>query len=186
VVLAENIILSAIPSKLEGLDKVLNNLELEQFDHDETCHREITRLCVQDRLKHMSLHLAKYAGALFDENLEPTKIKRLVTDIFIISLSTLNILNVKASEALALKIDSASSVEGFAKRVARLQGKIATACEKMDHLEDFPFRPEIKSNTLLMLSEALHFIISKDWDLASLVRNRLLPIKQKSKFYKAK
>jgi hypothetical protein len=90
-------VVEAGPSRSEALD--LDQLQLEQFKHDEAYHREIARLTTQDRLKHMALHFAKYAGSLA-ENSDEAAMRKAVTDTFVIALSTANILNVQLSNAL--------------------------------------------------------------------------------------
>ena len=39
----------------QRVDQILDALQLEQFEHDEKYHREISRLTTQDRLKQMPL-----------------------------------------------------------------------------------------------------------------------------------
>src|SRR5437868_13538203 len=73
-------------------------IQLDQFKHDETYHREIARLSTQDRLKHMALHFAKYAGNLAEPTSDEIALKKAVTDTFIIAVSTANTLNVRVSE----------------------------------------------------------------------------------------
>ena len=75
----------------------LARLQWEQFEHDEKYHREIARLTVQDRLKHMALHFAKYSGGLA-AGPDEAELRRLVTDIFVIALSSANILNVRLAD----------------------------------------------------------------------------------------
>src|SRR4051812_28952796 len=81
----------------------LDELQFQQFEHDETYHREITRLRTQDRLRHMTLHFAKYSGNLVDALArgDEAEVQRVVTDVFIIGVSTSNVLNFKLGAAVA-------------------------------------------------------------------------------------
>lgn len=162
-----------------GLDD-LSRLQWSQFEHDEKFHREIARLTVQDRLKHMALHFAKYSGGLAEGPSED-ELCRLVTDVFVIALSSANILNLK----LADRHNELSRVgDGdFATKVAIASGRMAAACEKMDHLEAFPFREKITEAVLDLLGAAIEFADQNSWDLPSLVAARLQPVKKKSIFY---
>jgi hypothetical protein len=64
-------------------------LQRAQFDHDERFHREITRLSIEARLKHMALHFCKYTGrfAAVVHSPEDSSLRsKTITDTFIISL----------------------------------------------------------------------------------------------------
>ena len=172
-----------VPAEHDNLVALLVELQVEQFKHDEAYHREIARLPVQDRLKHMALHLAKYAGGLFDVDCDEQKLKRLTTDIFIISLSTLNILNAKVVNVFQAPVQETAVTEEFSREVVRISGRISAACEKMDHLEDYPFRKAIIESAYCMLAVSLNFALRRGWDVGELVRARLKPIKEKSIFF---
>lgn len=165
-----------------GLDvEALDRLQWQQFEHDEKYHREIARLTVQDRLKHMALHFAKYAGNLADAP-DGQAVKRLVTDIIVIAISSANILNLRLSDqhnALRGRCEKS----GFATAITIAAGRMAAACEKMDHLEAFPFRERISESVLELLSQALSFAEAQDWDVEEMVAARLQPVKEKSIFY---
>lgn len=158
----------------------LARLQWAQFEHDEKFHREIARLTVQDRLKHMALHFAKYSGGLAEEP-DGEELCRLVTDVFVIALSSANILNLK----LADRHNELYRGNGgdFATKVAISSGRMAAACEKMDHLEAFPFREKITEAVLDLLGAAIEFADRQCWDMPSLVAARLQPVKEKSIFY---
>ncbi|KZX93920.1 hypothetical protein A3718_08355 [Erythrobacter sp. HI0019] len=166
-----------------GLDD-LSRLQWAQFEHDEKFHREIARLTVQDRLKHMALHFAKYSGGLAEGPSED-ELCRLVTDVFVIGLSSANILNLKLADRHN-ELSSAANVDGdgdFATKIAIASGRLAAACEKMDHLEAFPFREKITEEVLALLGAAISFADGRGWDLPSMVAKRLQPVKEKNIFY---
>ena len=79
----------------------LNELQWEQHQHDEQYHREIARLTVHERWKHMALHFAKYAGNLVGDVDNDERLQRAVIDTFVIALSTSNTLNIRASELVS-------------------------------------------------------------------------------------
>jgi hypothetical protein len=137
------------------------DLQREQFEHDERFHREIARLNVHARLNHMALHFCKYTGqfATVCASSDAKLRARTITDSFIISLCSANTLNFNLGEHVApnLGISStirdigiylAETVDRSAKKDdswlfsahAMQAGKMARACEKIDHLEAFPFR----------------------------------------------
>lgn len=168
--------------RIAGLDPAaLDRLQWQQFEHDEKYHREIARLTVQDRLKHMALHFAKYAGSLTDAP-EDEAVRRLVTDIVVIAISSANILNLRLSDQHnALR--SARQGSELATAITIGAGRMAAACEKMDHLEAFPFRERISESVLELLSQALSHAEAKDWDVEGMVAARLQPVKEKSIFF---
>jgi hypothetical protein len=168
--------------KIAGLGPAaLDRLQWQQFEHDEKYHREIARLTVQDRLKHMALHFAKYAGNLADSPQDQT-VKRLVTDIVVIAISSANILNLRLSDQHNV-LHGTGNEPGFATAITIAAGRMAAACEKMDHLEAFPFRERISESVLELLSQALSFAAAQGWDVEEMVAARLQPVKEKSIFY---
>jgi hypothetical protein len=161
---------------------VLDRLQWEQFQHDEKYHREIARLSVQERLKHMALHFAKYAGKLIEAQGDEVALKRIVIDVFVIATSTANILNARLADWQG-RPSIENGGNSFASIVSVLAGRMAAACEKMDHLEDYPFRRVITEAALQLAVEALAVCDAKGWSVEELVRTRLQPVKEKSIFY---
>jgi hypothetical protein len=159
---------------------VLDRLQWEQFEHDEKYHREIARLTVQDRLKHMALHFAKYAGEIYAGPSED-KFYRLVTDTLIIGISAANTLNVRLADVVG-QADAGNAFD-FDRQLVIATGRMATACEKLDHLEDFPFRAHIAGEVLKIIDAALAVFMQKGWDVPKAIGDRLGPVKAKSIFY---
>ncbi|USA62993.1 hypothetical protein NCF85_16025 (plasmid) [Qipengyuania citrea] len=161
-------------------DEGWHELQRAQFWHDEKFHREISRLNTQDRLKHMALHFAKYAGALQDS---PNDDRRtgLIVDTFIIAVSTFNILNVAIAEKF--QFPALDTNRDFKTRLSIAAGKMAAACEKLDHLEAFPFREVITNQTAEILASVLKESEQIDLDLRSAVASRLQEVKSKALFY---
>ncbi len=160
----------------------LDKLQLEQFQHDETYHREIARLPVQRRLTHMSLHFAKYAGYLAEGG-DDVRSQQVATDVFVIVLSSANILNLQLSAVIDLQTELGASDEaGFARNVCVAAGKMSAACEKLDHLEDFPFRATLRDGVLALARAVISYCSAKNWKLVELVTARRASIRSKSSF----
>jgi hypothetical protein len=181
---------AAVTEFVESLPmtELLDRIQLEQFRHDELYHREISRLPTQVRLKHMALHFAKYAGNLAESGRDdPAVFKRIVTDVFIIATSTANALNARLADELPNSPgDSSFDVDpltAMSKALTVNAGRMAAACEKLDHLEDFPFRPVIKGAAVDLLKASLEVCRTQSWVIHDLVAARLQPIKEKSIFY---
>lgn len=157
-------------------------VQLAQFGHDEKYHREISRLPLQERLIHMALHFAKYAGRLQEDGSEPA-FKRVATDALIIAISSANTLNIDLTSKLLGGERSNAPREVFTKRLAIAAGRMAGACERLDHLEDFPFRPAIAAEVLSILSACLDLFDAEGWSPTKEMEERLAPIKAKSIFH---
>jgi hypothetical protein len=139
------------------------DLQREQFEHDERFHREIARLSVHARLNHMALHFCKYTGqfAAVCVSGDGKLRERTIIDSFIISLCSANALNFNLGEYIAPNLKVSSTIgdigiyltETLDQSVRKddkwlfsahaiQAGRMARACEKIDHLESFPFREE--------------------------------------------
>jgi len=156
-------------------------VQIAQFDHDEKYHREISRLTVQDRLRHMSLHFAKYAGRLWEENGDDER-QKTVIDSLIIAVSTANILNINLATA-SIPASSNCGDTTFARRLSVAAGRFAGACERLDHLEDVPYRKILSAEMLAILGACLDAARAEGWCPVSEMRDRLRPIKAKSIFF---
>jgi hypothetical protein len=182
----------------------LSALQIAQFKHDEVYHREIARLTVHARLNHMALHFCKYVGQLatalpYEDRLT---IRRTVIDSFVIALSSANTLNLKLDDAIpetkmapslaelgellirkdATHTDRYSNwlLVAFAKEA----GEIARACEKLDHLEAFPFRETIASSVIGICRTSLVAATLYGFDIVKSIRERFDEIEPKYLFHK--
>ncbi|MEO1969122.1 MAG: hypothetical protein ABGW87_10470 [Sphingomonadaceae bacterium] len=158
------------------------SVQFAQFEHDEKYHREISRLSMQDRLRHMALHFAKYAGRLHDGP-DDEVIKQTAIDSLIIAISCANILNRDVSGIAGLQIRQGEGFEHFARMLTVAAGKMAAACERIDHLEDFPFRSAITEQVEVILISAFRFISGLQLDPVREMTSRLSGIKAKSIFH---
>lgn len=171
-------------------------LQLEQRRHDEMYHPEIARLTVHHRLNHMALHFAKYAGRIADavRTGSHSDVDRTLVDIFIIALSSANILNVRLGDAVyaeagdipnpregVLVIDN--SIVEFLAEVTSASGKMAKACESIDHLEAVPFREELTSAVVALARCVLNRVPAQSLDLLSAVHERLESVRKTKIFH---
>lgn len=179
---------------------MLFELEVEQLQHDEVYHREIARLSLHHRLNHMALHFAKYTGKVASTTSMGDVIPDCV-DTLIIAISTSNILNVRMWEmlgegeqeyagllaygrSLASRLaECIASPVHLAVSMAVASGKMAAACEKIDHLEEIPTRGEVKSAVAGLAALSLAAIAASGIDPVSAVRERLGAVKKKSKLH---
>jgi hypothetical protein len=156
----------------------LQALQAEQFHHDENYHREIARLSVQDRLRHMTLHFSKYVGRLLEDSATNEKT---ITDIFVIALSSANILGIHLNrEPKTNRAPACSTESDYIQRLAIVTGKMAAACEKLDHLEDFPFRAVLRESTIEITKYTMDYACAIQLDLRGLVRERLKGVRGKA------
>ena len=175
-------------------------VQKQQLEHDEHYHREIARLPMPHRLQHMALHISKYFARAVREDLEPELADRTWVDTFIISVSMCNILNRRLVDLWgiddgALKADDLRSwintvFESGATRnerllhFAKLCEDTSNASEKMDHIEEFPYRT-VLSRSAGMLAGISAAEIQKSGDLFDAVTSRLDGVKAKNIFYKS-
>ena len=163
-------------------------LDLQRFQnrHDLAYHPDIVALGTIGRLKHMALHTAKYAARFAAAELEGDRpaFERALTDSFIIALSTANILtrDLSADVAGTPTEDDRANRSDFAFRYLQEVGRMAKACKSIDHLENFPFRPEIiRANT-----ELTRLVVAEAWrreiDLAARYASRMQEVEARSGF----
>ena len=181
-----------LPRSESGGYPIMLDLQREQFDHDERFHRDIARLSVHSRLNHMALHFCKYTGQFAtvcgsnDSNLR----SRTIIDLFVISLCSANALNFNLSEHVAPTLGSAVTLRDIGAHLAATlyqpdqgnswlfsahaiqAGRMARACEKIDHLEGFPFREELSASVLSLCQLMIAASSVYEIDLCSAVRER--------------
>jgi hypothetical protein len=180
-------------------------LQVAQLKHDEFYHREIARLTVHARLNHMALHFSKYVGQLAKAVRDGDKllVRRTVTDSFVIGLSCANILNIRLSAAIQTARDAASLSElgkillrqsdsaGNARgdwlllTYAIEAGQMARACEKLDHLEAYPFREKIAEAVVAICKTSVMAATVSEFDLRSAIKERFDEIETLYLFHNA-
>ena len=180
--------------------KILFELQVEQHHHDEKYHREIARLSVHQRLNHMALHFAKYTGKIAASS-DPATLLPVYVDVLVISLSTANVLNIELWDLLGQDDQESPGLLAFGRllavgligeaedhallvrKTAVASGRIAAACEKIDHLEEISFRAEIRNGIAQISALSLAYISSQGIDAARAIRHRLETVKQRLKLH---
>lgn len=190
---------------MTSIAKQLLNIQIQQLEHDENFHKEITFLNTHQKINHMTLHFAKYAGKICSGVLNANDkhlLDKTVIDAFIISIACANILNVRLSDALMpasdygkkklpdligditsnLKINTNEPL-WLLKTYPVVVGELAKACEAIDHLEDYDFRKKIVDCAVRISSLMLIAAQQLEIDLLEAVPLRLAGVKNKSIFY---
>lgn len=187
---------------MNNVEKQLFTMQIQQFEHDEFFHKEITRLNVHQRLNHMALHFAKYVGKICDcvlNSKDEQALKKNVIDSFIIATTCANILNIQISDKLELSnsknlfelgnsiasrlgIDTAESL-WLVKTYPVVVGELAKACESIDHLEPYQYREKIAECVIQIFSLMLVAASHNNIELVAEVSNRLTGVKKKSIFF---
>ncbi len=188
------------PDAVASAKAILFELQVEQHHHDEVYHREIARLSLHQRLNHMALHFAKYAGKVAAaERIEDAL--PVYVDTLVIGLSMANILNAEMwgilspanqeylgllpfGRALARQIGT--DLEGRAellRTTAIAAGQVAAACEKIDHLEEISFRADIKHGLSKLATISLAILAVHGIDPAAAIRSRLQSVKSRLKLH---
>ncbi len=188
-----------------SLSKNLNELQWKQLQHDKLYHADIWVLPVQQRLKHMVLHLAKYSARLSVSALSVkstsgiSDYEAVLKDIFIISISSINILN-KSLSSIVIdnwgcpdEIDTNelykhipkkelnnSDVISIALFCSKNSAELCKAIEATDHFEEFNSRSVI----LTALTEfiRLSFLVLGE-DIEKKIENRLYEVEKRNIYF---
>jgi hypothetical protein len=178
-------------------------LQVAQLRHDEKYHREIARMPTQARITHMALHFCKYVGQLATglHSDDKSLIKKTMTDTFVIGLSSANTLNLHLATVLP-EAESSDSLSALCRRLlekneisgklgngwllytyAIAAGRMARSCEKLDHLEAFPFREEIAAAVGTICAVSLSASQQYGFDIRQSVVARFNEIEEKHLFH---
>lgn len=138
-----------------GLKRNLRDLQASQLEHDRRAHKQVLCWPFQRRVTHFSLHFAKYQATLLttDPVRDSGIRRRVLTDSFIIAMAAANTLDLELPSSNVEALNSHDLLISYV--VAT--GKMAKACEAMDHGEPFDFRDalEISVAALASLTRAL-------------------------------
>ena|SRR5258706_10183973 len=180
---------------MSNLDDLIN-LQYEQLQHDELAHTDILSLSTKERVTHMTLHFAKYVGALF-QNVDDQRLQQVLLDALIITLASANCLNVNLSErvkemksvrsydelARAMNIDHHNVREALLRHLAIATGSMAKACEALDHQERGDWRARLEQETTqiaCIVFSAAHVL---KLNFADQIRARWRAVEKRSIFY---
>ena len=117
--------------------------------------RDIYFLSSPNRILHLTLHVSKYAGRLAKRRLAKKELAVTIVDAFLIALSAAEVLEMDLSQAFKrwtdprkhdtlqsfgltlnrerIKADDLS--DWYFRQVADVAGRMAKACESLDHME---------------------------------------------------
>lgn len=186
-------------------DTELMKFQIEQLRHDELAHKDILCLPVQTRIKHMVLHFAKYVGKLVEaRQLESHDLlASTLVDTWVIVLASANMLNIRLSEKLNPEDIPYQNLQSIGQAFAGSQfisskdpfdlalfelgkstGRMAKACESLDHMEKFPFREAVEQGVLEIARLTLAISATLGINLYHLVSLRWKEVERKSIFFK--
>jgi hypothetical protein len=181
----------------------LSNLQSIQHGHDEKYHQDIWCLPFNARIKHMVLHFSKYTGKfiLAEEHQDRSLLTATLIDSWIITLASANMLNLMLSTLLGLenadkpnlrRVGQSLVTSDFAssenphllavRQLGKITGRMAKACESLDHMEAFDSRGTLEKGVLDVTKLCLALAALLDLDLIPLVHARWGEIESKSIF----
>jgi hypothetical protein len=140
--------------------ETLTSLQARQRKHDTRAHQDIFYLPYPERIKHLTFHVAKYAGRLATPGSSQATIRQTLVDAFIIALSAADVLKINLAEALQKRAgtercndlsqlgrlllktheEPAEPLLWYLRMLAVIGGRMAKACESLDHMEPVPYR----------------------------------------------
>lgn len=183
----------------------LTKFQLEQLQHDEFAHKDILCLPIQTRIKHMVLHFSKYVGKLVEarELQSREMLVSTIVDTWIIVLASANMLNLKLSERLNSEDRTYQNLNSLGQtfvdshciassdpfdlalfELGKSTGKMAKACESLDHMEGFSSRESLEEGVLEIARLSLAVSARLQINLLPFVSHRWRQVERKSIFYK--
>ncbi len=172
-----------------------SELQTEQQRHDDLAHRDILCLPVQDRIRHMVLHFAKYCGHLADiQNVyNEARFTSTLVDTTIICLASANSLSIKLADSIQDQVSRSDRTTKFKAQagisqelsteffvqLSKVTGTMAKACESLDHLESFDYRGTLERGVITIASLSAMVADRARIDLPTLVRARWERIERK-------
>ncbi len=172
-----------------------SELQTEQQRHDDLAHRDILCLPVQDRIRHMVLHFAKYCGHLADiQNVyNEARFTSTLVDTTIICLASANSLSIKLADSIQDQVSRSDRTTKFRAQagisqelsteffiqLSKVTGTMAKACESLDHLESFDYRGTLERGVITIASLSAMVADRARIDLPTLVRARWEGIERK-------
>ncbi|WP_454781682.1 hypothetical protein [Legionella sp. WA2022007384] len=148
-------------------------LQKKQIIHDIKYHSDIMYLPLPDRLKHIVLHLSKYAGKLLlSKNFEKE-----CADIMICCLALGNVLKHRLNITLLKRpqIYFKDYIHNYIISVS----KIAKAVEALDHIENYPSFKVLTCEIDYILTQTIMFTCGLDINPIKIIHNRWDSIEEK-------
>lgn len=182
----------------------LTDLQWQQRQHDIAYHSDIWQLPPQRSLTHMTLHQTKYMGGLvaaLHAN-DVHTVRKLVTDAFVITLATANILNQDLSEQVTVDARKVGDLGGLGcvlsrtgatgcdimdaasitRHYAALCASMAKACEAFDHAEDYPSRKVLAGCNADICRMVIGIAAARNIDLPAAYQARMAQVEAKAVF----
>lgn len=179
-------------------------LQHAQLRHDERYHRDILLLSVSDRMKHFTLHFAKYVGYLveaLDQN-DQDQYKKVLVDAFIIGLASANTLNIDLGKLVderrepmpedlhnlgrAIRRELGRPEDDrmwIVKQLARQTARLSKACESLDHVESYPYRTVMEDAVVGLFKIILAEQSEQYMDISKLSTDRLSGVENRNIFH---
>lgn len=162
-------------------DNTLAKQQVNQDQHDRLAHQDIYNLPRADRIKHLALHLAKYVGRIGQS--DPLLVRKTLVDCFLIVISLVNAVD---GELVGVVVPSHTVRPGDrTQRWAEPVGRIAKACESMDHLESVDYRSEIYAGSLDLLAHVFADADEAEVDLLEAADEMRLKIQSRLPFFRS-
>jgi hypothetical protein len=135
-------------------------------------------------LTHFALHFAKYQGILVSATSdEDKKLRhRILVDSFIIALAAANGLGIKLAEwrqDSTQKLSERSSYGALLGAYVSTVGRIAKACEALDHNESYPSWAVLEESITVLTGTIRAFAAHEGIDLAIAVTRRWAEVERK-------
>lgn len=183
-----------------SLVNILDELQWKQQLHDERYHKDIWILCVQDRAKHMILHLNKYSGKFFEalRSEDSDKLRSHVIDAFIINFSYANIFQIPISKNYN-DLNEISGLNGLIEArkdinfvltdmiidFAICVGKMSKTIESLDHIEQYDYRQNLNNYVFEIFEILLKISAYLDLDnIDRAIESRLYYVESKNMNFK--
>lgn len=172
----------------------LRALQWHQHRHDVDYHADVAAMPPAVRMKHFSLHMAKYAAYFVecDETGDQSKLERALLDSLAIILAIANTLGQDLSKDVQGATgerppNSAGELDGLPQEMmwrffVREVGALSKACEALDHLEDFPFKKAMKDANCKLARITLASAATLDLNIVDRYKSRLRDVEKRSMF----
>ncbi len=165
---------------------MLDHLQEEQLQHDSRAHREILSLRVPDKMRHFTLHLAKYCGRLARPENRICTLRATAVDAFIVGLATCNALGFDVAKSMnqpsvsstqekpapPLDLQVGSIADQYFSDLVDITGRMAKVCESFDHLEAIAYRQILTAAAIELCQITMLLYEGIGEDLEAAVRRR--------------
>jgi hypothetical protein len=166
----------------------LSDWQARQHKHDVAAHAQVLSWPTFRQVTHFALHFAKYQGILVNavRNEDKKTRHRVIVDSFIIALASANTLGMKLAEwrqsPTSKSVSKHSSYGALLVAYVSTVGRIAKACEALDHSESYPSWAVLEESVTALMGVICAFAAHEGLDLSSLVARRWAEVEGKAEF----